>query len=338
MPATPARPVTALHLGKEPFPGYRLEQMLARGPGGEVWQSSTSAGTMVALKFIPCANSTMGAHAVRAIGLVQPLRHPGLTRVHTIWTNRGYVVVAMEMADGSLLDLLDAYLTEYGRPPDAASICVYLAQVAEAIDFLNARHHKLDGALIGMQHCNIKPSNLLLFGETVKLTDFGLASPISTNVKPHRRAGTRGYAAPEVWQGLTQRAYGSICPRCQLLPAAHGPAAISRRCRPEAVAAGVGRRRPYGLADGRRENHGTVSVEARRRARSVDVAGRRAVRGRSGAGAGSPRPLAVLPGIHDATQQAGPLRKLAKSQDVSTQLARIDRGPPSVARFPPVQQ
>lgn len=198
----PAPSKTLLHFGKEPFPGYRLEELLAQGPYSEVWKSSTTGGTNLALKFIPCANSTAAAREVRAIGVVQRLQHPGLTRVYTIWTNRGYIVVAMELADGSLLDLLDAYQTEYGRPPTPATICGYLTQAAEAIDFLNTRQHQVEGALVGIQHCAIKPSNLLLFGETVKLVDFGLATPISTSTKPHRRAGTRGFAAPEVWQGL----------------------------------------------------------------------------------------------------------------------------------------
>src|SRR5262245_27828199 len=74
-------------------------------------------------------------------------------------------------------------------------------KIARALDFLNARQHLLDGQRVGIQHGNIKPTNLLLFGETVKISDFGLATPTGTPVKVHQRAGTWGYAAPEVLQG-----------------------------------------------------------------------------------------------------------------------------------------
>jgi serine/threonine protein kinase len=107
----------------------------------------------------------------------------------------------MELADGSLLDLLDAYLTEFGNPIVGEQVCFYLSQAAEGIDFLNARQHLLEGRKVAFQHCDIKPSNLLLFGDTVKIADYGLASPTTSPLKFHRRAGTLDYTAPEVFQG-----------------------------------------------------------------------------------------------------------------------------------------
>ena len=32
---------------------------------------------------------------------------------HRVWSAPGYIVISMELADASLLDLLDAYQTEY---------------------------------------------------------------------------------------------------------------------------------------------------------------------------------------------------------------------------------
>jgi serine/threonine protein kinase len=107
----------------------------------------------------------------------------------------------MELAEGSLLDLLEAYYSEFHTPIAPDQVCRYLAQVGDTLDFLNARQHSVDGRRVSFQHCDIKPSNLLLFGETVKVSDFGLASPTSSMLKFHRRAGTLDYAAPEVFQG-----------------------------------------------------------------------------------------------------------------------------------------
>ena len=67
--------------------------------------------------------------------------------------------------------------------------CRLALQAAEALDFLNARNHLIGGQRTGVQHCDIKPNNLLLFGETVKLCDFGLASVTTSPSRPTAAAG-----------------------------------------------------------------------------------------------------------------------------------------------------
>jgi serine/threonine protein kinase len=47
----------------------------------------------------------------------------------------------------------------------------------------------------------VTPANLLLFGQTVKVSDFGLTTALAFREKAHLRAGTPAYAAPEVFQG-----------------------------------------------------------------------------------------------------------------------------------------
>src|SRR5207302_3208300 len=71
---------------------------------------------------------------------------------------------------------------------------------------LNARQHVLGGQRVAIRHCDIKPSNLLLQGQTLKVADFSLATLTSSEMWYHRRAGTLDYAAPEVFQGrLSER-------------------------------------------------------------------------------------------------------------------------------------
>src|SRR5262249_14214956 len=126
--------------------------------------------------------------------------HPHLTRVHRVWCAAGFLVVAMELADGSLADLLEVYRAEVGTalPPD--HLVPLLAQAAQALDFLNTRQHLLNGQWVTVQHCDVSPANLLLFGATVKLSDFGLTTTLAFHEKTHLRAGTPDYAAPEVFQ------------------------------------------------------------------------------------------------------------------------------------------
>ena len=190
-----------LEAGLEPYPGYRLEQFLARGSFGEVWEARTADGKAVALKFLACKNTTGAATENQANQIVRQLRHPNLIRIYNVWSQPGYLVVAMELAEGSLHDLLTAYHTEHQTPIPRAEVCRLLTQAAVGIDFLNARQHILDGQRVSIQHCDIKPSNLLVMGETVKLSDFSLTSVTTASVKAHRRAGTPEYMAPEVFQG-----------------------------------------------------------------------------------------------------------------------------------------
>jgi serine/threonine protein kinase len=193
--------LTQLRPGKEPFPGYRLRQLAGKGGFGVVWEAETADGTLIALKFLPCRDNLTAAQEIRAIQPISQLSHANLTPTYQVMAWEGHVVVAMELAEGSLLDLYEAYLQELGTPIEPAKVCRYLLQAAQGIDFLNARQHIHEGWRVGFQHCDIKPSNLLLFGETVKLCDYGLASMTSSTLRPHRRAGTKDYAAPEVFQG-----------------------------------------------------------------------------------------------------------------------------------------
>jgi len=191
-----------LTTGMEPRPGFRLRQVLGRGGFAEVWEAETSSGDSVALKFMSCNDSLAAAKEIRALEGIRKLQHPNLIRIHQVWCIPGYIVIAMELADGSLLDLYDAYQEEFRTPILAEQVCLHLMQAAEGIDFMNAHQHMIDGRRVGFQHCDIKPSNLLLFDDdTVKVADFGLASPTCSVMRAHLRAGTLDYAAPEVFQG-----------------------------------------------------------------------------------------------------------------------------------------
>jgi serine/threonine-protein kinase len=192
---------SSLRIGKEVCPGYQLRRLRGRGGFGSVWEAERDDGTLVALKFLPCNENMVAAQEVRSIQFVRQLHHRHLIRIDQVWCNPGHVVVCMELADGSLYDLMEAYNLEYGTTLPAPDVCVYLQQAAEVLDYLNERRHVIDGQRIAIQHCDVKPTNLLLFGERVKISDFGLSSVTGSPLRFHRRAGTLDYAAPEIFQG-----------------------------------------------------------------------------------------------------------------------------------------
>jgi serine/threonine-protein kinase len=189
-----------LQPGEQPFPGFWLHLPLGRGGCGEVWEAQTAQGS-IALKFMRAKNMSASTREIRSTEAIRKLRHPNLLRVEQVFIQSDYVVIAMELADGSLLDALDLYVGDENRALPAAVVCSYLAQAAVGIDFLNSQRHSFDGRLVAFQHGDIKPSNMLICGDTVKLADFGLATAMTYPLQPHGRRGTLDFAAPELFRG-----------------------------------------------------------------------------------------------------------------------------------------
>ncbi|HKI32935.1 MAG TPA: protein kinase [Gemmataceae bacterium] len=199
------RHTVPLQTGLEPFPGYRLRRLLGYGSFAEVWEAEAADGTLCALKFLPAEREQATPSELRSLQAIRQLLHPNLLRIDRVWCHLGYIVIAMERADGTLADLNATSRTETGCVIIPEHACLLLSQAAAALDFLNARQHHVEGKTVSIQHCDVKPSNLMLFGETVKLADFGLAALMSGPVVPHRPSGTPEYAAPEVFRGRLSR-------------------------------------------------------------------------------------------------------------------------------------
>lgn len=197
MPSIPFEPEP----GKAPFPGYKLVRLRGRGGFATVWESESPLGKNVALKFISSQNVSTTARELKSIQAIQSVSHPHLLRNHGAWTLPGYIVLEMELAEASLLDLLELYLEEFGHPIEPDKLCRYMVHVATALDFLNSRRHRIEGRLVGLQHGDVKPNNILLINDNALLADYGLASPTQGPLTPCHRQGTPEYCAPEVFMG-----------------------------------------------------------------------------------------------------------------------------------------
>jgi serine/threonine protein kinase len=191
-----------LEAGSRPFPGIKLIQLRGRGGFAEVWEAVTTAGERIAVKFMASRNSKSSSREIGIIQAIQKLTHPNLLRIQHVWSIPEFIVVAMELADGSLTDMLDVHQSEYCTALAAPLVLGYLQQAAVALDFLNARRHSFEGRVVGFQHCDVKPGNLLLKGEVVKLADFGLSTPMASLQTSYERAGTVDFAPPEIHRGI----------------------------------------------------------------------------------------------------------------------------------------
>src|SRR5207237_9805162 len=119
----------------------------------------------------------------RSVQSFQSMDHPYMVKTYAVWSVPGYIVINMELAEATLLDLMQLYHNDLGQELEPATLCLYLWQVAEALDFLNARKHNRDGRRFECRRGGVKPSSGLLFGVVATRTDHGLRS--------HTSGGTR---------------------------------------------------------------------------------------------------------------------------------------------------
>jgi serine/threonine protein kinase len=190
-PSEVSRPSAYLAAGNEPVPGYRLSKLLGRGGFGEVWKATGPGGIEVALKVLPHDNPSEAVES-RALELIKNIRHPNLLALHGAWHQEDRLIIAMELADGTLADRLRLVRSQGEPGLTTNELMPYMEDAARGIDYLNQND---------IQHRDIKPHNLMLVGGHVKVADFGLAKLMENQVVSHSVVGTPVYVPPEFWRG-----------------------------------------------------------------------------------------------------------------------------------------
>jgi hypothetical protein len=199
-PPPPVDPTDDLPLaeGSEPEPGYVLVRWRGKGTYGQVWEGKGPGGVPVALKFVRL-DEPAGPVELEALELTKEIRNAHLLPVFAYWQRGCWLIIAMELADCSLLDRLQQVVAHGQRGIPAEDLLEYMHEAAKGLDFLNNYHHPSGGSGgVGIQHKDVKPHNLLLVGGTVKVADFGLAQLLETTIGPDRGGLTVAYASPEV--------------------------------------------------------------------------------------------------------------------------------------------
>jgi tetratricopeptide (TPR) repeat protein len=191
--------------GLEPVSGYRLMNRLGRGGYGEVWKATGPGGFAVALKFVRLEGKA-GEVETHALEVIKDIRHANLLATFGAWQQNGYLIIAMELADCTLLDRFEETKVQNLSGIPDVELLEYLAEASKGIDFLNTPGHSINGEESGgIQHRDIKPQNLLLVGGCVKVADFGLARLLNHTITGHTGSLTPSYAAPEFFDGKTHR-------------------------------------------------------------------------------------------------------------------------------------
>ena len=110
------------------------------------------------------------------------------------------LIIAMGLGDVSLYDRLQQCRAAGERGLPAEELLHYMDGAAAAIDYLNRPIHDLGSGPVAIQHCDIKPHNIMIVGGAAQLCDFGLARAIGSVRMTTAMAATIAYAAPECLQ------------------------------------------------------------------------------------------------------------------------------------------
>ncbi|MEU8378524.1 serine/threonine-protein kinase [Streptosporangium sp. NPDC048865] len=178
---------------------YRLMDVLGRGGMGTVWRAlDESLHRQVAIKelILPdhldaSERETLHRRMQREARAAAQLKHPAIITVHDhVVDADGRPWIVTEIIDGSSLDEL---LRTRGRLPPRR-VAAIGGQILAALSVAHAA---------GITHRDIKPANVLLEGERVVLTDFGIAAVEGdvTLTGTGVTLGTPAFISPEQIQG-----------------------------------------------------------------------------------------------------------------------------------------
>ncbi|WP_433180306.1 serine/threonine-protein kinase [Actinoallomurus sp. CA-150999] len=177
---------------------YRLLDEIGRGGMGVVWRASdTDLDRTVAIKELRLPDgvddgerATFYARLEREARAAARLKHPGIVTVHDRLTVGDRPWIVMEYVEGgSLHDLLGEH--------ERLEVNAVAALGVKMLTALRAAH------AAGVVHRDVKPANVLLEGDRVVLTDFGIATleGDSTLTRSGAILGTPAFMAPEQVRG-----------------------------------------------------------------------------------------------------------------------------------------
>jgi hypothetical protein len=183
----------------EPIPGYRLIEPLGRGGFGEVWKAEAPGGLLKAIKLVHgslrsgTGEEVLVQQELKALHCVRGVRHPYILAMDRFDIVDGQLIIVMELADQSLWDRYKEYEVQGEAGIPREELLRYMEEAAEALDLMNFKYR--------LQHSDIKPQNLFLVHNHVKIADFGLVKDLKG-----MKALTSGcfspiYSAPETFEG-----------------------------------------------------------------------------------------------------------------------------------------
>lgn len=164
---------------------YRIEGRLAEGGFAQVYRATdTIEGLPVALK-VPNPETTSAADIKaiqREVRVTARLEHTNILPLKDATILEGVFVLVSPLGKGTLHDRLQKRVSER----------VALSFAEQAVAAVSYAHQQ------NVMHLDIKPENFIVFGDRLRLGDFGIARVAQgTRALQGSGTGTVGYVAPE---------------------------------------------------------------------------------------------------------------------------------------------
>jgi serine/threonine protein kinase len=189
---------TSIQAGFEPIPGYVLREKLGSGGYGEVWLAEAPGGLKKAIKFVHGdIDEDRANNELKSLQRIRQVNHPFILSLERIEVIEGQLLIVTELAQGTLYDRYLEFREKGFAGISREHLLSYLKDAADGLDFLCQQHD--------LQHLDVKPANLLLVADRIKVADFGLIKDIQSNSLSMMAGLTPTYAAPEMFDGRPGR-------------------------------------------------------------------------------------------------------------------------------------
>ncbi|MFM7130734.1 MAG: serine/threonine-protein kinase [bacterium] len=184
---------------KVEIPGFQIIEKVGRGCMGVVYKArQTSVDRIVAVKILLpslAKNPSYVQRFVREAKMAAALSHPNLVSVIDAGASNGLYYFVMEYVEGKSVG---ERLHELGKFSEKEALGV-------ALDVASALLHANEKGLI---HRDVKPDNIMMHRDRVKLADMGLARPTTDErwamAEAGLAVGTPYYISPEQARGEVQ--------------------------------------------------------------------------------------------------------------------------------------
>jgi tRNA A-37 threonylcarbamoyl transferase component Bud32 len=175
-----------------------IEGFVGRGAFGEVYRArGESTRTVIAVKLLPIgrlADDAQRRALLNEIRAAQAVNHPNVVRV--LFVDEGSAAglgpyVCMEYVSGGTLD---GFLRTRAKAATQLSLARAVEMMVDIAEGARAVNEKL-------VHRDIKPDNILIEGEALKIGDFGISKFVDESTRLHTFKGIQhvAYKAPEGW-------------------------------------------------------------------------------------------------------------------------------------------
>jgi serine/threonine protein kinase len=134
---------------------------------------------------------------LKALKRIQHVRHPYLLSLDRYDIVDGRLMIVTELAEGNLWERFLACRDKGLAGIPREELLRYMTEVAEVLDLMDQT--------FDLQHLDIKPQNLLIIHNHIKVGDFGQVKDLEGMMADMDGSLTLEYAAPEMFEGYVSR-------------------------------------------------------------------------------------------------------------------------------------